>query len=341
MSKMIASRTVVPAQRLEPDLVSAWVGEGIITEEQGDRIRAREGGPVLRGAGSERPSMMPLVVEALGYLGAAIVVVATVLIAGRYWADLNDPTQMTLLGTAAVLLLVAGAVVSDRLDDVGVRMRSVTWMVSTGAVAGLLGVWASQVADWHGQDLTLLVTAGTAAYAAALFVARPSSLQQLVMMVLLGSTAAAVLAELVDPNSWPGVGLWVVGVAWLVLGRTGVLRPERLGTAAGAVMALIGSMIATSDRADAAIVFSLVTVAAVVVLAVAFSDLLLLAVGSLGAIQAIMGAVDEWFPNSLAAALALLVVGGTLVGTAIWIARRRADVAARSSPSHPTTTLAR
>ena len=61
-----------------------------------------------------------------------------------------------------------------------------------------------------------------------------------------------------------------------------------------------------------------------VVLAVAFSDLVLLAIGSLGAVQAIIGAVQEWFPNSLAAAIALLLVGGGLVGTAIWVARRRA-----------------
>jgi len=97
----------------------------------------------------------------------------------------------------------------------------------------------------------------------------------------------------------------------------------------GAVLALFGSMITTSDRADAALVFSLATVVAVVVLAVVLGDLLLLAVGSLGAIQAILMAVSEWFPNSLAAALALLVVGGGLVLTAIWIARR----GARGRPS--------
>jgi hypothetical protein len=332
MSRTMASPSAAPEQRPTQDTVSAWVAEGIITQAQADRIRARQGGTVLIGP-SGRRTMMPVVVEALGYLGGAIVVVATVLIAGQYWEDLSDVGRLSILGAVAVVLLVGGALVPSRLEDLGARMRSVMWLISTGVVAGFLGVWGSDVLGWHDQDLALLVTAGTAAYALALFLVRPAVLQQLAMMALLGGTAAALLAKYVDSDSWPGVGVWVVGAAWLGLAQAGVLRPRSLGRAAGAGMALIGSMMTTSDRADLAIVFSLVTVAAVVILAMAFSDLVLLAVGSLGAIQGIIVAVNEWFPNSLSAAVALLLVGGGLVGTAIWIARRRARGEATKDPS--------
>ena len=331
MSRTMASPTAVPAQRTIPDAVSTWVAEGFITQDQADRIRAWEGGPVPFGPPG-RATVMPLVIEALGYLGGAIVVVATMLIAGEYWGSLSSTTRVSLLGAAAVVLLVGGAAVPSRLEGLGARMRSVTWLVSTAAVAGCLGVWGSQVLDWHDQDLALLVTGGTAAYALALFLFRPAMLQQLAMMVMLGGTAASLLAKYVDTDSWPGVGLWVVGAGWLLLAQFGVLSPSTLGRAAGAGMALIGSMMTTSDRADAAIVFSLATVAVVVVLAVAFSDLVLLAVGSLGAVQAIIGAVNEWFPNSMSAAVVLLLVGGGLVGTAIWIARRRPR---HDAPGHP------
>ena len=134
----------------------------------------------------------------------------------------------------------------------------------------------------------------------------------------------------VEPQKWQlhpwgdlGGGFWVVGVAWIVLGQTKVLKPVRLARVAGAVLMLVGSMMSTSDLADPALVFSLTTVAALVALAVVLSDLALLAVGSLGAIQAIIAAANEWFPDSLAAAVALLLVGGGLVAAAIWIARRR------------------
>lgn len=323
MSKVFMPRRADADRTQASDPVAGWVAEGIITPEQADRIREREGGRVGATAARSGPPMMPLVIEALGYLGGAIVVVATLLIAGEYWAGMGDTTRLTLLGAAAVVLLAGGVVVPGRLEDVGVRMRSVVWVVSTAAVAGFLGVWGSRVVDWGEEDLALLVTGGTAAYAVTLFLVRPALLQQMAMMGLLGGAAAALLAKYVDADSWPGVGFWVVGAAWVVLGQATVLRPAGVARAAGAVMMLIGSMMTTSGRADAAIVFSLVTVAVVVVMAVVFSDLVLLAIGSLGAIQAIGGAVNEWFPNSLAAAIALLVVGGGIVGTAIWIARRR------------------
>jgi hypothetical protein len=323
MSRHVAPRLVVPDQRPESDPVSAWVSEGIISEEQAERIRAREGPALGAIVPAARPSMMPLVIEALGYLGGAIVVVATILIADRFWADLSDTTRLVLLGAAALLLLAGGLAVPARLEDIGTRLRSVVWVVSTGAVAGFLGLWGSQFADLHGSDLALMVTGVTAAYAAALFALRPAPLQQMAMMGLLGGTASAALAKFVGGDSWPGVGFWVVGVAWIVLGQAGFLKPVRLARVAGAVLALIGSMMATSGLADPALVFSLVTVAAVVALAVALSDLALLAVGSLGAIQAIISAANEWFPDSLAAAIALLLVGGGLVAAAILIARRR------------------
>ena len=323
MSKHVAPRLVVPDQRVSPDPVSDWVAEGIISEDQARRIRAREGLAHGALAPPARPSMMPLVIEALGYLGGAIVVVATVLIANRYWADLTSTVRLSLLGAAALLLLVGGWLVPERLGDVGTRMRSVVWVVSTGAVAGFLGVLGGQVADVHGSHLALIVTGGTAAYALALFVTRPAVLQQVAMMGLLGGTATAALATLVGGDSWPPVGLWVVGVAWIVLGQIGALRPTGVARAGGATLAVFGAMFSAFPGADPAIAFSLATVAAVVVLAVVVSDLALLAIGSLGAIQAIIAAANEWFPDSLVAAVALLLVGGGLVGAAIWIARRR------------------
>jgi hypothetical protein len=92
----------------------------------------------------------------------------------------------------------------------------------------------------------------------------------------------------------------------------------------GALLALLGSMMTTSDRADAAVVLALATVAVVVVLAVVWNDLALLTLGAIGSVPTIMVAVDSWFPSSLAAPVALLVVGAGLVATAVWVAHRRA-----------------
>lgn len=324
MSRHVAPpRPVVPDQRPASDPVSAWVSEGIISEEQAQRIREREGLALGALAPPGRRSRMPLVIEALGYLGGAIVVVATIMIGSWYWADLSNAVRLGLLGAAAVLLLAGGWLVPDRLGELGTRMRSVVWVASTGAVAGFLGVWGSQVADVHGSNLALLVTGGGAAYALVLFLLRPALLQQVAMMGLLGGGATAALATAVGGAAWPPVGVWLVGVTWFGLAQAGVLGPRGLARAAGAALTVIGAMFSGFSGADAAIAFSLLTVAAVVLLAVLLSDLSILAIGSVGAIPSVTSAAGEWFPDSLVGAVALLLVGVGLVATAIWIARRR------------------
>jgi hypothetical protein len=69
-------------------------------------------------------------------------------------------------------------------------------------------------------------------------------------------------------------------------------------------------------------VLALCTVVAVVVLAVVVRDLLLLAVGALGALNVLPVVVNEWFPGELAAPLVLLVVGALLVTAAVYTAKR-------------------
>src|SRR5690242_3713332 len=103
MSRHVAPpRLAVQDGQPGSDRVSVWVAEGIISEEQAERIRAREGLALGALAPPDRASKMPLVIEALGYLGGAIVVVATMMIGGRYWSDLGDVARLGLLGGAAL-----------------------------------------------------------------------------------------------------------------------------------------------------------------------------------------------------------------------------------------------
>jgi hypothetical protein len=46
-------------------------------------------------------------------------------------------------------------------------------------------------------------------------------------------------------------------------------------------------------------------------------------VAAVGALFTLPVALQRWFPDSVAGALALVATGLTLVGTAAWIARRR------------------
>lgn len=90
----------VPRQRAPLEVqIRDWVAEGIITEEQAARIRdrARVPAPVpetreqvtQRVTGLGGAELRSYAVEALGYLGGLLVVIAATLLANLYWSDLG------------------------------------------------------------------------------------------------------------------------------------------------------------------------------------------------------------------------------------------------------------
>jgi len=314
-----------------PALLDHWLAAGVITPEQAARMRADAGLSaqpptltVLPVPPPPRPERSSLAIEALGYLGGVIILVASVLLTAQYWSDLATWAHLTIVGGAAVVLVVAGFAVPPRLGAVALRMRAVLWLLSTGATAGFFALLAYESFGWREVDVAMLATAGAAVLAAALWWPRRDSIpQQLALVASVAGTAAAAAAELhTGVEQLPGIAVWVVGVAWFLLGRGGLLRPRRFVLAIGAAVALIGS--AVTMPSDAGIAFAMVTLAAIVVLAVQMRDLVLLAIGAWGALQTLPVAINEWFPNALAAPLALLGIGGLLVVAAVYIARRHA-----------------
>lgn len=293
-------------------LVERCAADGVITAEQADVLRdyARAGQP-------SGPRRLPAL-EVVGYLGGLLCLVGAVLVGARYWGDLGMAWRTATLGLSTVVLLAAGAVV--RGDGAAGRLRSVFWLVALGCLAGLLAVVGDQVLDLDDRDVALLVAAGCAACAGVLWVLHPTPVQQVAMVVAVAATAAAVLHELSGAPDLPGVGVWATGVGWALCGRAGVLCPRRMATLLGAAMAVLGAMFTAGS--DAGMVLTTATVVAVLVVSVLERDLALLAVGAVGTVLNLPAALARWFPDSVAAALGL-VVGLVLVAVAATIAVRR------------------
>jgi len=304
-------------------LVESWVGEGIITPEQAVRIVAH--GETISGPEVGPPDgRSPLAVEALGYLGGVIIVASTMLIGARFWNDIGTATRLAVLGAAAVALVGLGSAVPSRLGDMGSRLRSVLWLGATLALAAFLGVLAADALDLHENEVGVFVAAGASVFAGVLWSRHRVILQQVAMMVALMATAAAAIADTVATEALPGLGVWAVGAVWMILGWGGLLTPRRASLAFGSAAMMFGAM--ATMTYDAGIVLAITTATAIVVVAVAFRDIILLGIGAAAALGTLPVAVTEWFPNALAAPLALLVVGLALVGTAVWTARRRKEV---------------
>ncbi|WP_395694346.1 DUF2157 domain-containing protein [Nocardioides sp.] len=296
------------------DAYDEWVGAGLISADQAERIRAYE---AIR-PGRARVS---LVVEALGYLGGVIMLVGASILVGMYWGDISVPLRLALAGATAVGLVVAGTLVPHELGPAADRLRSVLWALAVAATAGVLTIWSQDVLERYDEDELLVVAPLTALVAALLWWWRRTWLQQLVLVVPLLLAAAAVGLHLGDGDTAPGIAVWVVAVAWTALAWAGALPPRGSGVVLGGLGAIFGPM---TISGQVGIVLGLLTAVALLVLALVARSLPLLAVAALGLLEAAPRAVVEWFPGRLSAALTLIVVGALLVGAGVWVARHRA-----------------
>ena len=330
-------------------LLEHWLAVGVVTAEQAARMRADlPGAPPMAATPVATPPASPpsqpapgpaplveppvphasLVTEALGYLGGVIILVASILVTARFWTDLGTPARLSLVGAAAVLLLVGGALVPQRLGDPGHRLRAVLWLAATGAVAGFLGLLGSASLSLQDSDLALFITGPSAVVAGLLWWAHHHPLQHVATLVAVLGTVASSASYLSTRDAGAiGLAVWGTGVVWALLAWGGLLawagRPSsaNLGVVLGSAGAIFGAMATMPTRWG--IVLALTTVAAVVVAAVVARSLVLLAVGSVAALQVLPATMVEWFGGTLGASLGLLLVGVLLVAAAIVTARRR------------------
>lgn len=324
-----------------PRRLGRWVDNGLLTAEQAGQIEAYEatrGGAAEVAArdatatgaadtpappdppGSRPPS---LVVEALGYLGGVLVLVAGLLLGAQLWEEIPDAGRAVLLAGVAVLLLVGGGTVPVRLGDAGRRLRSVLWTLAVVAAGGTLGVLGSEVLDLDGDLVALLVFGGTAALAALLWWGERTSLLQTVLLGALVGTVVAlvVLAEPREPTVL-FVAVYVLGLAWATAGHLERVTPGRTARVLGAVTMLL----AVQPVLDATwgLLLGLATVAALVAYAIRAGALTLLVAGAVGMLTVVPRAVEVWFPGRLSVPAVLLVLGALLVAAAVGTARRRA-----------------
>ncbi|MFG1912293.1 DUF2157 domain-containing protein [Kribbella sp. NPDC048928] len=263
---------------------------------------------------------MSLVVEALAYLGGVIILVGATLISADYWDALGHVGQLALVGGGAAVMLLAGAVVRRPRAAFQLRVKSVLWLIATAGTGAFLALFADRVLDFGTDAITLTAGTGAAMLAAVLWWCLPVFAQQAAFFVATMLATAAAVAQLTSASHLPGLAVWGTGLIWFLLGVRGTVGPRRPVLALAAAAGLVGA--GMTIPAGAGAVLALCTVVAVVVVAVLVRDLLLLAVGAVGALNVLPAVISRWFPGDLAAPLALLVVGALLVAAAVYTAVR-------------------
>jgi len=297
-----------------------WVAEGLLDAAQADRIEQAE----TEWAADRQPppGHGALIVEALGYLGGALTILAGFVAVNLLWPDVPLAAQLAFAGIGAVTLLAVGAGIRIGDEPAYRRLRSTLWLMSTGCLTAFAGLTGAQM--WHlsGLTTTVVTAATTTIYAAGQWWWTRSALQHLATFVAAATTVGTVIARLAaDATHWaPGLGIWLLSVMWAYAVYRTPLQPRRAGAVAAVVGALVGAQLTLPVAAGH--VLALGTVAGLLIGGVLVRRVGPLVAGAVGVIVFVPETAVRYLPQSMGVPLAMLTVGLVLVAAALGLARR-------------------
>ena len=312
---------------LEEDL-ERWVAADLIRKDQAAAIVAHE----RRRSTAERRGV---IAEAVGYVGAALAVGAVWLLVADLWADLVVAGQLSLIALLTVIAGGAGLAVARGASAPARRLAAVLSTAAAVGAAWFAGLLVHDVVE--AGDGLVAIAAGAAALLVALapLVRRPAVPLQLVVLAGIQAVGAGLLMlPRITPDAvWFAVLAWGIALAWLLLGRSGLLRPSAAAVALGAVVALGALQAGAFDSPLVLLSLGVVTSAGLVVLAVTGAGTAAMVVGGLGAFAFVPQLTFELFGDAIGAPATLLIVGLLLVLLAVGLGRARRELTNHGQPT--------
>jgi hypothetical protein len=317
--------------------LTRWTAEGLIDAGQATRIAAAEAARLESlGAevspdrpGTERPvpapaaRRAPLAAEALGYIGGALAIVAGFSVIPMLWPGIPTGAELALAAVAATAFWAAGAVLRTDGEPAFRRLRAALWLLSTASLAAFVGVVAAQLWDLGATTAGLVTAAVVTVYAVLLWWRTRAVLQHLAMFAGTAVVAATGVASLAPGSgAWgPGLAVWAVSVLWGTAAYRGYLVPVSAGYVAAGIGLLTGAQMTMQTAAGHGL--ALATVAGLLAAGVVLRRVLLLGFAAVGIIVMVPQTATRYLPTSAAAPLAVFVVGLSLLGVALWLAKSR------------------
>jgi hypothetical protein len=295
------------AQRLD-----IWVAERVISRADADAIAAFESGgtPVPRGRG------VTPVTEALAYLGAALAVAAGGTVVGGEWDGLSTAGRIAVPGTIWLAFFGVGWWIRGATSPPQVRLARVLWLLSAASLGWTV---SSVVANgFRAERWPLWSGAAVVLFAGVLYLARPSTLQQLALvggMILL----AVGLAE----DSWTAVGVafWAIGAAWILLGwRRLLVQPDTASTV-GSLLVLMGALLFSIQHEEVGAWLSVLTAACLIGGSVGIRHTTMLVLGAIGLFLSTFGTIQQYVEGTTGIAIGLLVAGVAVLALALIVSR--------------------
>ena len=256
----------------ESDVVHAWLrrwqSANLISDEEAEAIISFEEAALRDSAStstSDAERKMPLVAEALGYLGGAFAAVGVILLVARYWPDLATGWRIGIPAAVAVAGVVGGALLDEQTNDALRRLRWTLWLVGTAAIGTAGGVAMYDALapiplyGWNdGHRVVFGAASLVAVLSGLLWAGRPRPLQQ---TTFLGGVMFAVGSA---TNEWwdisvVGAVTWFLGVSMLLIAQRQIGTYPVITAVIGAGAMMAGSLMMIDQMATAGALLLVVT----------------------------------------------------------------------------------
>lgn len=336
------------------------VADARLTEAEADTVRAEFDAVRIT---PRRPPWTAVLPEVGGYVGAAFMLAAVLVLAVPRWDDFSQDGQIAILAIAALLSFGAALAVAlstpggwsvHARAGLGARRRLVAVLLAAGIAAAV-----GAVAVFTGPDTAERAAATTAAVLAIagyLFCRIP--LLHLAVLGSLAITGQAWLVSLIPtvfggwtpdgrelvsgPEVAIGITLVLIAAAWAALATLRILDERHLGLVSAGALFFIGAEILANTSYTAGPTALAVAAGYVLLGVLAVAGLVgyvrtryvgVLAVGVIALATVVPQAVIDYTNGALGAAGALLLVGLSIVGASLVGVRLRST--ARQRPPSP------
>lgn len=252
-----------------------WETAGLISRDEVDAIVAFEHNNVsvadvteVDTASDERK--MPLVAEALGYLGGLLSAIGVIMLVTRYWPDLATGWRIGLPAAVAVAGVAGGALVNEDGADALRRLKWSLWLVGTAGLGAAGGVAMYDAMDpipaygWANEHRIVFGAASLVTLlSAVLWRGRGRPVQQTTflggLLFALGGAA----------NEWwelsvVGLVVWIVALLILLVGQQEIGTYPVISAMIGGLAMVIGSMMMVDRWGTAGAIFLVATSAVLI-----------------------------------------------------------------------------
>jgi len=296
-----------------------WRAAGVLDEASAERIQAFESS---QGPAPATQREGHGILEALIYLGVAVVAVGVIILVSSSWDDLEEWARVAVVGVPGLFALAVGGGLRTLKEPGMVRGGHIAWLASSFLLTGA-GAIAAHNADWSDDNVRLLAGLSGTSLALALWVFAPSHPQ----IVGIGSglyMLSIALGERSDEFSVPvaGISLAVFAATALTITEAGFLRPRVSARVLAAAGVAWGAWFAGFDEGWAE---SLAFAAGALLVAVSIwrGAFIYIIAGVAAVFAALISTIVRHVEDPTNASLLLIAIGALMVGCVITIARFR------------------